>query len=647
MARPNPRIVAAIAVLAALALGAALAPGWIAGFVAQRLHAEAAARGYEASWARLALRFPGIAVERLRVARADGDTVLAVDAVAVDLRLRALLLLQVRPARVRVNGAWLRSRRAVEEADEALDTPPEEAPPGNGRVPPPADPRVRALADAAIRLLLIPARELPELDLGDLTLLAASGEDDAPQSLQVDSLRLTHLSGGPRGARSTLEAYGVVTFQRAVPFACDMTYDGRDQVTGHARFGIPDPVRGTVEPLAVTLEGTFVQHRRRGEVTIDSTVVTFGRIPVRVSGILERKGPRIHLDLAADSLTDAAWRSSVPRPVLGPLLDLEIGGAWDQRLAFDLDLARPDSVRFDADVISHGMRIERTGRLELFELPEPFVARIHLPTRTVERDLSERNPYFRPLAAIDSNLVHAVVTNEDGAFFRHGGFNMEAVRASIADNAKAGRFRRGAGTITMQLVRNLYLGHERTLSRKWQEVALAWILEHLTPVTKERLLEIYLNVIEWGPDVHGADEATRFYFGHDAGRVTPDEALFLATVVPAPSKWKWRLERDGTLRPGTRAQMHFIGRRMIDKGWLAPGDLPPADSLRIEILGPARDLMLPAIAEVDDPRFETVLPDSAGAQAAPADSAASGAAADSAAVDSAAADSNRAEAAPD
>ena len=69
----------------------------------------------------------------------------------------------------------------------------------------------------------------------------------------------------------------------------------------------------------------------------------------------------------------------------------------------------------------------------------------------------------------------------------------------------------------MQLVRNLYLGHERTLSRKGQEVVLAWILEHLTGLSKQRLLEIYLNIIEWGPGIHGADEATRYYFGHDAG----------------------------------------------------------------------------------------------------------------------------------
>ena len=186
-----------------------------------------------------------------------------------------------------------------------------------------------------------------------------------------------------------------------------------------------------------------------------------------------------------------------------------------------------------------------------------------------------------------------MVTNEDGGFFRHRGFNLEAVKAAIAINLKAGAFRRGAGTITMQLARNLYLGHERTLSRKAQEVVLAWVLERLTGVSKRRLLEIYLNIIEWGPGVHGADEATRFFFDRDARRVTVDEALFLSTVVPAPRKWRYRFDADGNLRPFARAQMHFIGREMIAKGWLAAEELPPADELRVQLRGAARDIVEP------------------------------------------------------
>src|SRR5204862_4904168 len=144
---------------------------------------------------------------------------------------------------------------------------------------------------------------------------------------------------------------------------------------------------------------------------------------------------------------------------------------------------------------------------------------------------------YRPLTGIDSTLTHAVLTNEDGGFFRHRGFNLEAVKQAISANLRAGAFRRGAGTITMQLARNLYLGHQRTLSRKAQEVVLAWVLEHLTGLSKQRLLEIYMNIIEWGPGVHGAGEAARYYFDEDPGRVSVDESLFMTTVVPSPLKW--------------------------------------------------------------------------------------------------------------
>jgi membrane peptidoglycan carboxypeptidase len=145
----------------------------------------------------------------------------------------------------------------------------------------------------------------------------------------------------------------------------------------------------------------------------------------------------------------------------------------------------------------------------------------------------------------------------------------------------------------MQLARNLWLGHERTLSRKMQEVVLAWILEHLTGLSKQRLLEIYLNIIEWGPGIHGADEATNYYFGHDAGHVSVDEALFLATVVPAPTKWRYRFDSGGVLRASERAQMHFIGRAMIAKSWLAADHLPGADALSVELRGAARDVLFP------------------------------------------------------
>ena len=171
----------------------------------------------------------------------------------------------------------------------------------------------------------------------------------------------------------------------------------------------------------------------------DTTRVVLGRIPFRVGGVIARSGPAFHLRLAADDLTQDRVRASLPAAVLGPLLDVAVEGSWDYRLGLDLDLARPDSVEFTADVIPHDLALdaERT-RLRLLGLEGPFVATIHLPRgRMAVRELSDANPFYRPLDAISPMLARAVLKNEDGAVFHHRGFNTDAVRAAIAE--KLGR----------------------------------------------------------------------------------------------------------------------------------------------------------------------------------------------------------------
>jgi len=145
----------------------------------------------------------------------------------------------------------------------------------------------------------------------------------------------------------------------------------------------------------------------------------------------------------------------------------------------------------------------------------------------------------------------------------------------------------------MQLARNLFLGHRRTLSRKGQEVVLAWVLEHLTHLSKDRLLEIYLNIIEWGPDVHGANEAARFYFAKDAAELSLDEALFLTVIVPSPGHWRWRVDAEGELKPWARSQMAFVARKMAEKGWLPAEQVPDPATLRVVLRGAAAAALPP------------------------------------------------------
>ncbi len=562
------------------------------GVLAGRIRHAARERGLTPSWRSLRVDFPArVRLVDFALTAPGGGAVLRLDTLSV--RLDPLSFLVLHPAARRVDLAHARFRLLRGPAVDP-DTLPPETPPAGVRSAERAA-RFRRSAENLVRVLLLPARRLPRLALRDVTLEAGSGERGEPAEAG-GGVRLEWLDLAPARGGVRLAAAGTLALERDVPFAFDLRYEHDDRLIGGARFGIPDAERHRLEPVRIAVRGAIAQDRGAGVVRVsDSTRVTIGRVRFTLGGALERRGPRFTLSLAADGLTAEQWKQSLPRPLLGPLEGLSVRGTYDYRVSLDLDVSRPDSVRFGADVIPHGLWLDPSGTaLNLAGLDQPFVASIHLPhDRIAERDLSTANPHYRPLEAMDSLLVYAVVTNEDGGFFHHRGFNAEAVRGAIADNIKAGAYRRGAGTITMQLVRNLYLGHARTLSRKAQEVVLAWVLEHLTLVGKRRLLEVYLNVIEWGPGIHGADEAAEYYFGHDAGRLTVDEALFLTTVVPAPTRWRYRFDDAGALRPFERAQMRFIGRAMVAKGWLAPESLPPAESLRVEIRGIARDALFP------------------------------------------------------
>jgi len=586
-----------------LVLFAALLAAWgVRGLatvvLAAKLRHLAASRHLDVAWRALAFDFPADvnAAGLVVTTHAAGDTVARIANLHVAVAPLSLLLFHPTPAAVELSGArFVSPPRADIEADSLAEEAPPDEKPGRGPV---AD-KVRRAANDAVRLLLLPARRMPRLTLRAVSVESRATDDAPARVLHVDWL---DFANGAHGV--ALAAAGGLGLDQPVGWDARLAWDRDDRLRGLARLRMPDPDADSVETLRLVVDGRVAQDRRAGEVRIaDSTRVSVGQLVFLLGGRVARAGPSVAFHLAADRLTERAVFASLPAPVLGPLRDLAVNGAWDYRLTFALDLAHPDDVSFDADVIPHGLQIDdERSRLHLVSLEDPFVARIHLPhDRIVERDLSDANPHFLTLDRMDSILVHAVVTNEDGGFFRHHGFNTEAVKASIAANLRAGAYKRGAGTITMQLARNLYLGHERTLSRKGQEVTLAWILEHLSYVTKRRLLEIYLNIIEWGPDVHGADEAASYYFGTTAKRLTVAQSLFLTTVIPAPTKWKYRFAKDGTLRPFERAEMHFIGRAMVAKGWLTESELPAADSLAVEITGPARAVLFPDAATAGGP----------------------------------------------
>ena len=137
-----------------------------------------------------------------------------------------------------------------------------------------------------------------------------------------------------------------------------------------------------------------------------------------------------------------------------------------------------------------------------------------------------------PYTQISNNLRRAVVVTEDSAFFDHEGIDVKELRASLESNWEEGRFKRGGSTITQQLAKNLYLSPSRNPIRKLKELLITRRLE--AALSKRRILEIYLNVIEWGDGVFGAEAASRAYFGKPASALTPEEAALLAGAIINP-----------------------------------------------------------------------------------------------------------------
>lgn len=143
-----------------------------------------------------------------------------------------------------------------------------------------------------------------------------------------------------------------------------------------------------------------------------------------------------------------------------------------------------------------------------------------------------RNPYWTPLAHIPAALQWGVIVAEDDTFYEHNGFNFPAMRDALWEDIKEQRFARGGSTITQQLAKNLYLSREKSLTRKFKEAIITCKMErHLS---KKRILELYLNAIEWSPGVHGVGEASQHYFHKSPENLDFFESILLAAIIPSP-----------------------------------------------------------------------------------------------------------------
>jgi monofunctional biosynthetic peptidoglycan transglycosylase len=143
-----------------------------------------------------------------------------------------------------------------------------------------------------------------------------------------------------------------------------------------------------------------------------------------------------------------------------------------------------------------------------------------------------RNPRWTSSSRIPSEMKWAVILAEDANFYQHEGFDVKAIKNAIKYDLEKKSLKRGASTITQQTAKNLFLSREKTVTRKVKEIYLAWRMEQ--ELTKGRIIELYLNVVELGPMVYGIGHGSRYYFGKPASALTPRECAFLAAMLPGP-----------------------------------------------------------------------------------------------------------------
>ncbi len=167
---------------------------------------------------------------------------------------------------------------------------------------------------------------------------------------------------------------------------------------------------------------------------------------------------------------------------------------------------------------------------------DPPTDAVHIERR-VQAWIRHKPYHFRytfiPLSQISPDLQHAVIAAEDGRFYQHHGFDWQAIQIAAENDMKGDRIR-GGSTITQQLVKNLFFGTGRSFLRKGAEFTFVPVAELV--LGKQRILELYLNVVEWGPGVYGADEACRFYFKVPARNVGREQSAELAAILPRPLK---------------------------------------------------------------------------------------------------------------
>ena len=515
--------------------------------------------------------------------------------------LAALVAGRVEPASVVLRGVHLAPGAGAEELRHAMDRG------GAGARRPGSAGTAAPLPSVHFRRLFLDlpaAAGSPAEDVGpfDVDVDVRRGTDGLAGSVRLGlpgggtlDVELVRSSGGAElraEGTASLPADLPAVLARRLPFPAD-SGPVRIRATGRAaadlRSGILDAevrasdlsVSGTrvgpvpIGPMAWRASGRVAWDGATRRVAIEGGTITLGEtgeVAAAVAGEASFRGePRFSISARADEVPWRALVDALPAAIAPPSTAPAVSGTLSARVSISGPLARRGDwdvqVDLDLDDLRRASRAAGPTWLSSGFEWKPIDPAPGEPARRIA--VGPGNPAFVPYAEVPQTLVRAVTASEDAGFFGHRGFDFREIAKAVVEPGRV----RGASTISQQLSKNLFLSPERTLSRKVREALGTVALE--ATLSKARLLEIYLNIAEWGPGVYGLGEAARFWFGKDARDLTPRESAFLATVIPNPRRFHARLRRSG-VTPWWNARIDDVLGKMRIQNQLSDDQLAEA-----------------------------------------------------------------------
>ena len=379
-------------------------------------------------------------------------------------------------------------------------------------------------------------------------------------------------------------------------------FGGNMRVSGlsfqHAKLA-SDPIKNV--DVGLVLRATAFPAARR--VAIDRLEGSIGELHGKLSGFVEldpgtvtfsdgsRLGfrPRLELALEIPKLPCAKALGSLPDAVVPRLRGFVLQGTFGAELSTRIDYADLSALELKGNVGIDGCRVVKVPPdVKALASNESIALSVEVPvapgshadgdTELMDFIVGPENPEFVPYEEISPFLVASILTTEDNGFFKHRGWVSSEFKTALRRNLERGGFRGGASSITMQMVKNVLLSQEKTLSRKLQELFLVWYLEQEVP--KERILELYFNAIEFGPRIYGIGRATEHYFGKRPSELTPLEAAFFSSILPSPKR-RYIQYCHGTPLPPWDRYVRRILAKVHERGRITDEDYAAAQTQKL------------------------------------------------------------------